>query len=172
MGYIMKFYTDGGCRGNGRSGATGAAAAVLEKKFGGTTWWTRSLPGYPTPTNQRAEITGIILALEKALDRYESLDTRPYLQLTICTDSKYAIGCMTEWIYKWTENGWTNTRGCEVVNRDLIEKASRLDDKAASLGSVRYEWVPRGENEQADHLCNKDLDEQEGNYYSSSESGW
>ncbi|KAJ6021512.1 hypothetical protein N7540_007016 [Penicillium herquei] len=179
----MKFYTDGGCRRNGRSDAIGAAAAVLEKRNGSTGRWKRTLPPDPTPTNQRAEITGIIVALEVVLKKYDMLAGNPDLDVTIHTDSKYAIGCMTDWIYKWSANGWVNSCGYEVANRDLIARASRLDDKVAELGHIRYLWIPRAENQEADELCNDDLDRQEREeaeerersrqtYYSSSDSDW
>lgn len=87
MPYIMEIYTDGGCRRNGRSDAIGAAAVVFKNRFGKCTGWTRSLPRYPPPTNQRAEITAIIFALEKALDKFERLDTNPYLEVKIYSDS-------------------------------------------------------------------------------------
>ncbi|KAE8423319.1 ribonuclease H-like domain-containing protein [Aspergillus pseudocaelatus] len=160
MPYIMEIYTDGGCRGNGRSGAIGAAAAVFKNKFGKCTGWTRPLPKYPAPTNQRAEITAIILALETALEKLEELDTRPYLDVKIYSDSRYAIGCMTKWIYKWANNGWTNAAGNEVANRDLIEKASDLDDRLKEEGDVEYIWIPREKNQTADEMCNDEMDEQ------------
>ncbi|KAA8652366.1 hypothetical protein EYZ11_006473 [Aspergillus tanneri] len=160
MVYIMEIYTDGGCRGNGRPGAIGAAAAIIKKRNGRYDSWTRSLPLYPAPTNQRAEITAIILALELALEKLEELDTQPYLNVTIYSDSRYAIGCMTNWIYKWTRNGWTNAAGNEVANRDLLEEASDLDDRLDEVGDVKYIWIPREKNEHADRLCNEDMDDQ------------
>ncbi|KAI9045873.1 uncharacterized protein KD926_005816 [Aspergillus affinis] len=161
MVYTMKFYTDGGCRRNGRPGAVGAAAAVQQRRWGKIKTWRKSLPAYPRPTNQRAEITGIILALIQALKRHQELYGRPSFRVTIYTDSKYAIGCMNEWIYKWVENGWINAAGNEVANRDLIEMAFDLHETLADLGKVRYRWIPREENQLADELCNDDMDEQE-----------
>lgn len=71
---------------------------------------------------------------------------------------------MTEWIYKWADNGWMNARGVEVVNRDLIEVASDLDHRVKQLGTggvrLKYEWFPREENEVADEKANEALDEQ------------
>ena len=162
MVYIMRMYVDGGCRRNGYEDAIGAAACVIQKKWGRDTTWTRQLPSHynsPTPTSQRAEITAIILALETALEDYEQLDSNPRLRLTIHTDSKYAHGCMTDWIYKWTRNGWVNAAGKEVANRDLIEKASDLDDRVKELGTVDYVWIPRGENQDADEAVSDLLDE-------------
>ena len=160
MVYIMEIYVDGGCRGNGQPGAIGAAAAVFKNKFGKYDTWTKSLPPDPPPTNQRAEITAIILALEQALEKFEGLDTNPRIHVKIYSDSKYAIGCMTNWIYKWARNGWINAAGNEVANRDLIQEASDLDDRLKETGDVEYICIPREENQLADRLCNEDMDKQ------------
>jgi ribonuclease HI len=160
MVYTMIIYTDGGCRGNGQPGAIGAAAAVFKTKYGKYHAWTRSLPSYPTPTNQRAEITAIIVALEQALEKYDALDTCPWLHVRIYSDSRYAVECMNNWIYKWTGNGWINAAGNTVANRDLLQEASDLDDRLRRQGDVEYIWIPREENEVADGYCNQDLDSQ------------
>ncbi|KAH8673377.1 ribonuclease H-like domain-containing protein [Xylariales sp. PMI_506] len=165
MVYTMVFNVDGACRRNGQANAIGAAAACLHLRGGHKLLYrTRKLrTGYydPAPTNQRAEIAAIILALKWVLEKYEELDGYPRLDVTIRTDSRYAEGCMTEWIYKWVTNGWTNARGEAVANRDLIQKASDLDDRVAELGKIKYVWVPRSENTDADQFCNEALDEQE-----------
>ncbi|PQE32176.1 ribonuclease H1 protein [Rutstroemia sp. NJR-2017a WRK4] len=152
MVYRMNIYVDGGCRGNGQPDAIGAAAAVFRYRGGRTQTWTRQLPdGFydPPATNQRAEITAIILALNIALDKYEQLDYCPKVDVTIYSDSKYVVNCMTEWIYGWLQNDWKNSRGFEVVNRDLIEEANDLDDRLRELGR----------NTQADEACNDCMDE-------------
>ncbi len=46
-----------------------------------------------------------------------------------------------------------------MVNRDLIEQASDLEDELKQQGSIRYIWVPRSENEKADAAVNEALDE-------------
>ena len=92
----MRFYTDGACRRNGQPGATGAAAAVLMKRGGGTSSWFKKLPANPRPTNQRAEITAIIIALRQALVLFRTLQTDPRLDITIYSDSRYAVNCMNE----------------------------------------------------------------------------
>lgn len=161
MVYKMVIYVDGGCRGNGRPWAIGAAAAVVRRKWGRDAVWTKALSRHITPTNQRAEISAIILALQTALERYDDLDTCPRLSLKVYSDSKYAVGCMNEWIYKWYQTNWTNARGEEVANRDLIEEASDLGDRVNEIGNVEYIWIPRSENQLADEYCNGVLDEQE-----------
>jgi ribonuclease HI len=161
MVYIMEFYVDGGCRRNGQPDAIGAAAIVLKPKFGKLNMWSQHLPSSPTPTNQRAEITAIIMALNQALQKLDGLDKNPYIDVRIYSDSRYAVDCMTKWIYKWTKNDWTNAQGFQVANRDLLEQASRLDDRVAEEGEVHYYWIPRDENQDADECCNEALDELE-----------
>lgn len=104
------------------------------------------------------------MALEWALVKYDTLRGTPELQVTIYSDSQFAVSCMNDWIYKWCRNGWLNTRGREVVNRDLIERASHLDDLVADLGSIDYVWIRREDNETADELCRQRLDEQDGRH--------
>lgn len=72
---------------------------------------------------------------------------------------------MTDFIYKWSRNGWINARGEEVANRDLIEKASDLDDRLVQLGTVTYRWIPRSENALADKHCNEELNAMEQNNF-------
>lgn len=167
MVYIMKIYVDGGCRRNGHDKAIGAAACVVEKKWGKDSTWTRRLPtpnywsNHPIPTSQRAEITAIILALEKVLDEYDHLRGYPRMMVTIYTDSKYAHGCMTDWIYKWTGNGWMNAAGNPVANQDIIREANDLDDKVKGLGTVEYIWIPRSGNQAADEAVADELNDME-----------
>ena len=91
----MEFYVDGGCRGNGQPGSIAAAAACHMLRGGDYETKTVGLPSNPTPTNQRAEIQAIILALRWALRKYKELDSYPRLVVRIHSDSRYAIGCST-----------------------------------------------------------------------------
>ena len=173
MVYTINMMVDGGCRRNGYSNAIGAAAIVLVPKYGKSKFWTRDLPTYgATPTSQRAELTAIIFALEKALEIVEDLDNAPFVRANIDTDSKYAHGCMTDWSFKWRNNGWINSAGNEVANRDLIEEAVDLDNRLEDHGKVTYGWIPRSQNSTADQAVRDRLDEMEGgdtDMYSSSE---
>lgn len=179
MVYTMKMKVDGGCRRNGYSDAVGAAAVVLFHKSGGWTSWTWTLPDSPTPTSQRAELAAIVHALETARDKTVELDNNPFIKVTIYTDSKYAHGCMTDWSFKWRNNGWINSAGNEVANRDLIEEAIDLEDEIEENGEVKFRWIPRSENQIADGKVNDELNEMEedtdmGDAYvsSSSEDDW
>lgn len=67
---------------------------------------------------------------------------------------------MSDWIYKWRDNGWINSAGNDVANKDLIQEASYLNDRLREEGDVEYVWIPRHHNEAADAACKEALDEQ------------
>lgn len=48
-----------------------------------------------------------------------------------------------------------------MANRDLIEEASDLDDRLKELGGVKYFWIPRDQNSDADELCNQVMNKME-----------
>lgn len=154
MVYTIKVWIDGGCRGNGTQNATGAAAAVFETEHGDFTW-TRLLPSHPPPTSQRAEIDALNLALDQALVLHGELTRRPGLDVKIYSDSRYVVNCMTQWMPRWINNGWRNSAGRSVANRDLLDQAWYLDNELKQRGYVEYLWIPREENEIAHRRCDE-----------------
>jgi ribonuclease HI len=128
----VTFYTDGACSGNHRSGRQGRmGAGIVGIADGLQREWSIPLgPG----TNQMAELLAVKAALLKVKDR-------PRTQVTIITDSQYAIGCLTA--------GWK-----VVANRALVEELRPL---IAECASFRMEKVlghaGQAENERADRLA-------------------
>jgi ribonuclease HI len=68
-------------------------------------------------TNQRAELTAVQRALEVA---------PRHRDVTIYTDSRYAIDCVTNWYKGWERNGWRNSKGKPVENMDLVKVVRAL----------------------------------------------
>jgi len=113
-------------------------------------------------TKVRAELQAMIHGLELAIEKRNALDLDPYLILTMKSDSRYAVDCMNVWINNWRQNGWVNSKGYEVVNRDLITRIDDLWDEiidGAGSGKVVFRWIPREQNSFADKLANDALDE-------------
>ncbi|MBW0527491.1 hypothetical protein O181_067206 [Austropuccinia psidii MF-1] len=164
MPYKMEFQVDGGCRLNGRSNAFGAAACCWMLRWNNHKGRVLKLPQNmrPIPTSQRAELHAIILALEWAVERHGQLNNRPKFRVNIQTDSQYAYGCMSQWLPRWQRNGFLNCRGTKVSNSDLIQKASKLQDKIEDemRGTVCYRWVPRNKNELANEYATDAIFEQ------------
>lgn len=104
----ITIYTDGACSGNPGPGGWGAVLFYGErvKELSG---------GEPHTTNQRMELTAIIAAL-RAL-KVSNWD------VTVYTDSAYVVNAFRQnWIPRWLQNGWKNSRKEPVANKDLWEQ--------------------------------------------------
>ena len=142
MAEVLAF-TDGACRGNPGPGGWGVVlrSGSREKELWG---------GELATTNNRMELTAAIEAL-KAL-------VKP-CRVALYTDSTYVRSGITEWVRAWRARGWRTADRKPVKNQDLWEALSEL----AERHDVEWHWV-RGhsghpENERADALANRGLDE-------------
>lgn len=128
----VEFYVDGACSGNHRQGQTGRMGAGIVAVSGEQEQeWSIPLgPG----TNQKAEL----LAVREAL---LTIEERPATEVTIYSDSQYAIGCLTK--------GW-NVK----ANGELVATILPLVRECASF---RMTKVPghagHSQNERADILA-------------------
>ncbi|OAP57867.1 hypothetical protein AYL99_08605 [Fonsecaea erecta] len=100
-------------------------------------------------TNQRAELTAILRALDIAPRHRE---------VTIYTDSRYAIDCVTNWYRNWIKNGWVNSKGIAVVNKDVVQRIRDRIEERERLGKrTLFVWVKGHSNDPgnvaADHLA-------------------
>lgn len=143
---VLHIYTDGSSRGNGQRGAL-AGIGVF---FGPSDPRNISEPlAGPRQTNQRAELSAILRALETAPARQS---------VKIISDSEYSINCVTKWYKTWQRNGWMNSTGKPVENRDLVGGIlDRMEERRSEGGRTDFLWV-RGHNkdpgnEAADRLA-------------------
>ena len=136
-------HTDGACRGNPGPGGWGAIlnSGGQEKELYGAERET---------TNNRMELMAAIQALE-ALKR--SCD------VTLVTDSEYLRKGVTEWLQKWRRRNWKTADRKPVKNQDLWQRLER----AMNGHRLRWRWIKghsgHPENERADQLANRAIDE-------------
>lgn len=84
-------------------------------------------------TNQRAELTAILRALDIVPKNRD---------VTIITDSQYAMNCVTVWHTNWRKNGWKTSAGKAVENKDLVESVLTKIAERKSLGAAtQFEWI-------------------------------
>lgn len=69
--YKLVMYIDGGYRHNNSPKAVGAALCVLFYQHGERKEYCHAMPSSPIATSQRAELTALILALERAIYVYD-----------------------------------------------------------------------------------------------------
>ena len=139
----VQAFTDGACRGNPGPGGWGVVlrSGSREKELWG---------GEVATTNNRMELTAAIEAL-KALNKP--------CRVALYTDSTYVRSGITEWVRAWRARDWRTADRKPVKNQDLWQALSEL----AERHDVEWHWV-RGhsghpENERADALANRGLDE-------------
>ncbi len=105
--------------------------------------------GEALTTNNRMEMWAAIAALQAV----KKLDT----EILIVSDSKYLIGCCTQWMAGWKKNGWKR-KGDPLKNLDLLQK---LDELIAGR-SIEFRWVAGHSghvgNEHVDRLGNEAMD--------------
>ncbi len=139
----VEIFTDGACRGNPGPGGWGALLRYrgTEKQLYG---------GERETTNNRMELLAVIQGL-RALNRSS--------RVRITTDSQYVKNGITAWIHNWKRNGWKTANKKPVKNDDLW----RLLDQEVGRHHVEWAWVKghsgHPENELADRLANKGIDE-------------
>ena len=155
---------DGACRDNGAAGAQSSYGVFFSKSSEHN---LSSVIQGSSHTNQKAELQACLMALRKVEEIHDPLaflDDEPYdlNKVVVKSDSEYVVKGMTEWLPKWKKNGYRNARGKPVSNAKLFKKIDAQIDLLDELGVRCLFWlVPRGENQEADRLANRALDEAE-----------
>lgn len=139
----VTIFTDGACSGNPGPGGWGAILRFNDREI--------ELYGAELDTtNNRMEITAAIRALQY-LQRPSEVD--------LTTDSKILQQGMSEWMAKWKQRNWRTSDKKPVKNIDLWHSLDHL----TQWHRVHWRWVKahRGhtENERADQLANRGVDE-------------
>ena len=139
----IEIFTDGACRGNPGPGGWGALLRYngIERDLFG---------GERETTNNRMELSAAIEAL-KAL--------KEPCKVSLTTDSVYVRSGITEWMESWKKRNWKTSARKPVKNVDLWQAL----DVQNKRHQVEWHWVKghsgHRENEIADQLANRGIDE-------------
>ncbi|AYJ79856.1 ribonuclease HI [Aliarcobacter cryaerophilus ATCC 43158] len=140
---ILKIYCDGACSGNPGNAGSGIAVYFDDKNpvllYGDFV---------EMGTNNIAELNALYKALQIANE------TSSNNAISIFTDSRYAIDCISTWAYSWKKNGWSK-KGGEIKNLPLIIKSHELFEKLKSKVNLEYVKGHNGieGNELADRMA-------------------
>ncbi|HJL96073.1 MAG TPA: ribonuclease HI [SAR86 cluster bacterium] len=139
----IEIFTDGACRGNPGLGGWGA---LIRSNGQERSLWG----GERDTTNNRMEMMAAIRALE-SISKNSSV--------IITTDSNYLKDGITQWLEGWKRKGWKTASKKPVKNKDLW----LLLDELSQFHDITWSWVKghsgHRENELADLLANKGIDE-------------
>tara|TARA_B100001146_G_scaffold180601_1_gene162676 strand:+ start:542 stop:967 length:426 start_codon:yes stop_codon:yes gene_type:complete len=118
---MIKIYTDGSCLGNPGSGGWAAIILINGKKI--------TIKGSKkNTTNNQMELLAPLKALKKI----------PFGEkVEIFTDSKYLKLGITEWIFKWKNNGWKTSNKSKVKNLELWKELHELVENY----QIKWSWV-------------------------------
>ena len=139
----VEIFTDGACRGNPGPGGWGVLMRYgdAERKLYG---------GAANTTNNRMELQAAIEGLKALKER---------CQVSVTTDSIYVKNGITTWLEGWKKKGWKTAGRKPVKNVDLWQAL----DEQNQRHDVEWHWVKghsgHRENELADQLANKGIDE-------------
>jgi len=140
----LKIYTDGGCSGN--PGPGGWAYVIVQKTFQGDEIVARSKGAEEDTTNNKMEITAVIMAL-RALKKMKNVPR----QAAVYTDSQYVQKGITDWIRKWKRNSWRTSDKTPVKNKDLWLE---LDSLAVEF-PLKWVWVKGHAGNEYNELCDR-----------------
>ena len=134
----ITIYTDGSALGN--PGPGGYGAVLISGRFR-----KEVSQGYRLTTNNRMELTGVIMALS-------ALKEPCHVVLT--TDSKYVVDSVTKgWVYGWQKRGWVKADEKPALNVDLWQQLLPLLERH----EVEFVWVKghagHPENERCDRMA-------------------
>ena len=143
---MIVFYTDGACKGNPGPGGFGVISLQNNEIL-------YDYAEYCEETTNNREEMKAILHVFKLIEFSKVKDT-----VVIYSDSAYCVNMINDWIWKWANNGWKNSKKQTVENIDLVKELYKY---------LTIEFFPcqvikiKGhcgiiENELADALATKD----------------
>jgi ribonuclease HI len=145
---LLAVYADESCLGNGRDGKNPGGAGVLVE--------------YQRPSGElvRQELwvseratTNNRMALRSVIETFRAVVTKGRrFRVRFCTDSRYIVDGMSQWVHDWAARGWKRKAGA-IENLELWHQAVKL----AAPHQVEWFWV-RGhaghaQNEYANDLA-------------------
>jgi ribonuclease HI len=141
----VSIYCDGACEPN--PGNAGSGVVVYRDGKLAELWYGLY---NPKGTNNTAELN----ALHEAL-RMAETEIKAGYGVEICSDSQYAINCISVWATGWEKKGWTKKDG-EIKNLDIIQDSyaiyQRIKDEDLTLTHVAAHVGTEG-NELADRMA-------------------
>ena len=136
MSHQVHIYTDGAAKGNPGNGGYGVVMEWVGKPYK-----KEFYEGFRRTTNNRMELLGVIVGLEKL----KNLNTR----VLVVSDSKYVVDSVVKkWVLGWEKRGFVDRKNCDLWKRFLIVYRKH---------KVDFKWIKghssHVQNERCDELA-------------------
>lgn len=148
----LYIFSDGNCKGNGKKYAKAGYSVLfidgqnktddsLCSKFNKTRLIVSE------PTNNKAELSGVKYIFKTIQENQDIFKNKKNI---ICTDSMYSINCIDKWSKSWQKNGWKNSKGQEVKNKELIQEILNFRENINSEIKISFKHVMAHTTEPSD----------------------
>lgn len=135
----VDIFSDGSSRGNPGPGGFGTVMRFIDNQ--GQEHRRELSGGFKETTNNRMELLGAIVGLEKL--------KRP-CEVTLYSDSQYVVNAFNQhWVEGWLKRGWKNANKQPVKNIDLWKRLLA----AKEPHSVTFVWVKGHAGHPENELC-------------------
>lgn len=112
--HAVLVFTDGAASNNGYSNVRGGCGIALRPDVSNGISFPLERVGSAPLTSNRTELRAAHVALT-----LRDWQKEGFGKLVIGCDSQYVVRGACEWVVNWKENGWKNTNGRNVSNKDL-----------------------------------------------------
>ena len=134
MEHDVHIYTDGAAKGNPGNGGYGVVMEWVGKPYK-----KEFYEGFRRTTNNRMELLGVIVGLEKLKN--------PNTNVLVISDSKYVVDSVVKkWVLGWEKKGFVDRKNSDLWKRFLV---------AYRKHKVDFKWI-KGHN---NHVQNERCDE-------------
>lgn len=110
---MIKIFTDGSCRGNGKENSSGGYGVVVFNEDKLDYMYHEATED---TTNNREELKALIYAFELTQTKYKEQ------KCDIYSDSAYCVNMCRDWIWNWQSRGWLRAGNKPIENLDLVKK--------------------------------------------------
>ena len=134
MEHEVHIYTDGAAKGNPGPGGYGVVMELV-----GTQHKKEFYEGFRHTTNNRMELLGVIVGLEK-------LKT-PNMKVLVISDSKYVVDAVEKkWVFGWEKKGFKDKKNPDLWMRFL---------KIYRQHQVDFKWIKGHNNHPQNERCDE-----------------
>lgn len=134
MSHQVHIYTDGAAKGNPGPGGYGVVMELV-----GTPHRKEYYEGFRHTTNNRMELLGVIVALEKL--------KKPNMTVLVISDSKYVVdSVLKNWVFGWEKKGFAGKKNPDLWMRFL---------KIYRQHKVDFKWIKGHNNHPQNERCDQ-----------------